>query len=78
MWSAYEIPNSHPNIPERQCFNNSAYLDGKDLFRLLCLEPEHQHGAVGYSKPKTFSQCAYEMKGKQRSNFLICIKYLVK
>jgi hypothetical protein len=67
----YELPESrqklidyldNPNIPERQCFNNSAYLDGKDLFRLLCLESEHNHGSSGYSKPKTFSQCAYAIK----------------
>ena len=78
MWSAYVINNSNPNIPERQCFNNSAYLNGKELFRLLCLEPEHNHGSHGYSKPKTYSSCVYEMKRKKTYFPMWCESVVIK
>ena len=37
MWSAYIIETSNPNIPERSCFNDSHYIDGKELYKRLCL-----------------------------------------
>ena len=31
------IKYSNPGAPERSCFNDGQYLDGKELFKRLCL-----------------------------------------
>ena len=50
---------SNPNIPVRSCFNDSKYIDGKELYKRLCLpKPIKSYGSPLASDEKTFDQCA--------------------
>ena len=57
---------SNPEIPERSCFNDSYHLDGKELFKRLCL-PQKIKTSRSYSTKieaakdeKTLDQCLWD------------------
>ena len=57
------IKYSNPGAPERRCFNDGQYLDGKELFKRLCL-PQKIKTSRSYSTKveaakdeKTLDQC---------------------
>ena len=54
---------SNPEVPERSCFNDSHNLDGKELFKRLCL-PQKIKASGSYSTKveKTFDQCTREVE----------------
>ena len=60
MWSSCKIKNSDPNIPERRCFNDSQSLDGRELFKRLCLAPSNNNKYRAESRSYdnlSFDQC---------------------
>ena len=60
------IKYSNPGAPERRCFNDGQYLDGKELFKRLCL-PQKIKTSRSYSTKheakkdeKTLDQCIWD------------------
>ena len=59
MWSVCEIKNSNPDIPERKCFNDSKSMDGRELYKQLCLPPpsDNTNGVDSSSDEMSFDYC---------------------
>ena len=58
---------SNPEIPERSCFNDSYHLDGKELFKRLCLPQKiKKYGSDSTKIKKTFDQCTREAEDDAR------------
>ena len=60
------IKYSNQDAPERRCFNDGQYLDGKELFKRLCL-PQKIKTSRSYSTKieaakdeKTLDQCLWD------------------
>ena len=52
------IKYSNPGAPERSCFNDGQYLDGKELFKRLCLPQKiKNYGSHSKKDEKTLEQC---------------------
>ena len=67
MCYLYITQYSNPDVPERSCFNDSHNLDGKELFKRLCL-PQKIKTYESYSTQdeKTFDKCTREIEDEAR------------
>ena len=63
----YVIQYSNPEAPERACFNDSYNLDGKELYKRLCLpEKIKTYGSESADEEMTLDQCTLDSEDEPR------------